>query len=67
MTLKDFYNNLPRPVAPKTEFIRRVAERTGRDVQTVRFWVYGQTKPTRESDLSILEEETGLSREDLFQ
>ena len=67
MTITDFYNNLPEATAPKTEFVKKIVSRTGKGEGAVRLWVKGKAKPSDEDDILILEEETGLSREELFQ
>jgi hypothetical protein len=67
MTLTDYYEKLPKLVAPKTDFVRRVATRCGVETGTVRFWIKGRSKPCNPEHLSILSEETGIPAEDLFQ
>lgn len=54
LTLSRYYDELPRPTPPKTEFVKRVAERCGVDTQTVRYWLRGDRLPGRESHLDIL-------------
>lgn len=66
ITLVGFYKELPKSYSPKTQFIKRVAERCGLAEQTVRLWVKGKYNPSDEKYLEILEEETGISRENLF-
>ena len=65
--LKTFYKNLPRAVAPKTDFVERVAEKTGKNIATVRLWVTGKTKPSDPKDLETLAELTGIQVENLFK
>ena len=64
--LTDYYEGLPPTYAPKTQFIKRVAERCGLAEQTVRLWVKGKYNPSEPKYLEVLEEETGISRENLF-
>lgn len=65
-TLKSFYEMLPNAAAPKTEFVKKVADRCGLDSGTVRLWVKGKTKPGKPEFLIILSEETGIEIEKLF-
>lgn len=67
MTLSSYYEKLPKATAPKTDFVKKVAERCGVDIGTVRFWIKGRSKPSRLEHLDILAEETGLHAEELFQ
>ena len=64
--LTDYYEGLPPTYSPKTQFIKRVAERCGLAEQTVRLWVKGKYNPSEPKYLEVLEEETGISRENLF-
>lgn len=65
-TLESFYKDLPKSYSPKTQFIKRVAERCDTAEQTVRLWVKGRTKPSDTKFLEILEEETGIAKDNLF-
>lgn len=65
--LTSFYKSLPKPVAPKTEFVERVAERCEVDIQTVRNWVSGMNKPSNDEYIKILVEETGIEAGKLFE
>jgi len=65
-TLTSFYEGLPHASAPKTEFIKKIADRCGIDAGTVRLWVKGKTKPGKSEFLTILSEETGIEVERLF-
>jgi len=66
MTLTDYYEKLPTLVAPKTEFVTRVASRCGVNLATARLWVKGKTKPGNQEHFDILAEETGIDKENLF-
>lgn len=66
MTLKTYYSSLPEPVAPKTQFIKKMAAMCGVCEQTVRLWVALKTKPENPEHLAILEKETGIAKEELF-
>jgi transcriptional regulator with XRE-family HTH domain len=66
MTLRDYYDSLERPVPPKKEFIRKVAERCGVDDYTVRIWINGKSKPSKDEYYQILSEESGIPVEKLF-
>lgn len=65
-TLSEFYQNLKYVTPPKTEFVKRVAGRCGLTDEAVRRWVMGKNKPSEEKHLEILEEETGIPRDQLF-
>jgi hypothetical protein len=67
MNLSDYYESLPKPVAPKTDFIKRIASLCNVDDQTVRFWIKKSTKPNNPNHLDILSEETGIPVEKLFE
>jgi hypothetical protein len=67
MTLSNYYRNLPPATHPKTEFVRRVAERCGVNVETVRCWLRGDSKPGDENHYAVLTEETGgIPKDQLF-
>ncbi len=66
MTLADYYHNLETPTPPKTAFIRRIAERCQVDAYTVRLWISGRCKPSRDEYLDVLSEETLIPKEELF-
>ena len=66
LSLKGYYEALPRPVPPKTEFIRRVAERCGVDMVSVRNWCLYGVKPSKQEHIDILVEMTGIKEEDLW-
>lgn len=67
LNLTSYYKNLPRAVAPKTDFVTRVAGRCNVNEQTVRTWVAGSNKPSNPEYIKILVEETGISAEKLFE
>ena len=64
--LSDYYESLPASYSPKTQFIKRVADRCNLSEQTVRLWVKGKYTPSDEKYLEILEDETGILRDNLF-
>lgn len=66
MTLKDYYQALERPVPPKKEFIQRVADKCKVDTYTVRLWINGRSKPSKEEYYQILSEESGIDVNELF-
>lgn len=67
ITLKDYYENLENATYPKTEFVNRVAYRTGATTSTVRNWIAGRTKPEKPEHIQILVEETGIPTEELWK
>ena len=67
LSLKGYYKSLPRPAAPRTDFIQAVAERCGVRTQTVRNWVLYGMKPNSQEHVRILSEITGIKEEDLWE
>ena len=67
MNLTSYYKSLPRAVAPKTDFVSRVASRCDVNEQTVRTWVAGTNKPSNPKYIEILVEETGIPADKLFE
>lgn len=67
MTLKGYYEKLENATYPKTEFVNRVAYRTGATTSTVRNWIAGRTKPEKAEHIQILVEETGIPAEELWK
>ena len=66
MNLRSYYQNLPEPVAPKSDFVRKVSRMCNVGEPTVRLWVTGKTKPANDEHVEILSNETGISKEELF-
>lgn len=70
MTLRDYYRSLPdaNTIAPRKELIERVAERCEVPVSTARSWLLYGNRPreNREFIISVLEQETGISPEDMW-
>ena len=66
MTLRSYYENLERPTPPKKEFIQKVSKMCGVDPYTVRLWITGKAKPSRVEYIEVLEEVTGIKKEELF-
>ena len=67
LSLRGYYLGLPRPVAPKTDFVRKVSERCGVDVQTVRNWCLYGMKPNSKEHIRILSEMTGIEESELWE
>ena len=67
ITLQGYYNNLENATYPKTEFVNRVAYRTGATTSTVRNWIAGRTKPEKPEHIQILVQETGIPAEELWK
>ena len=65
-SLTSYYENLPRAVQPKTDFVERISKLCGVNTGTVRLWVKGKTKPENEEHIAILVKETGIESEQLF-
>lgn len=68
MTLASYYDNLEKPTPPKTAFLRKLVEKTGKDIATVRLWVKkdNPTVPREESDRLIISELTGIPTSELW-
>lgn len=66
MTLKDYYDKLERPTPPKKEFIKKISERCHVDPYTVRLWIAGKSKPSKDEYMEILADETGIDIKELF-
>lgn len=66
MTLRSYYEGLERPTPPKKEFIKRVAEMCMVDPYTVRLWITGKAKPSKEEYYNVLSEVTGIDKDKLF-
>lgn len=67
MTLKDYFDSIPESSSPRNEFIKKMMDKTGCPYSTVRSWfVYG-IKPRDERVLEILQEETGIAPEDMWE
>lgn len=67
MTLKDYFDSIPEASAPRQDFLKKMMEKTGCPYSTVRSWfVYG-IKPREERIIGILQEETGIAPEEMWQ
>lgn len=66
MTLKGYYDDLPEASYPKTEFINKLSVLCNTSTATVRNWIRGVSKPSRDSCIDILVEETGIPKESLW-
>ena len=66
ITLKGYYESLPKRKSPRKEFVDEVASRCGVSEQTVRNWcIYGM-KPQDFKHVKILAEITGIKEEELW-
>lgn len=66
MTLRSYYENLERPTPPKKEFIQKVSTMCCVDPYTVRLWITGKARPSKQEYYDILEEVTGIPKDKLF-
>lgn len=66
MDLESYYDNLPKPTPPKTDFVKRVAEKCKVGEGTVRLWIRGVSAPSNPEYIAVLVEETGIPAENLF-
>jgi hypothetical protein len=64
--LKSYYENLPKPEAPKTKFVTDMSVLCNVTSTTVRNWVKGKVKPNDPEHVKILVAATGISEENLF-
>lgn len=71
VTLKDYFQSLPETsiVAPRRKLLERIAERCNVPMTTARSWfVYGiRPRESREYVLAVLQEETGIAPEDMWE
>ena len=66
-TFRQFYDDLPdrTHIAPKTEFVKKIAGITMKSHKTVRCWLAGVQKPDTLCQ-TIIEKELGISASILF-
>jgi len=67
MNLQQFYEQIPEPTAPKSDWVRMVAEKLEVSEATVRSWIQGRNKPRHPSLLRGLSEITGIPENELFE
>lgn len=66
ITLKGYYNNLPEPTYPKSEFINKVAIACGVTVTMARNWVLYGMKPKKTEHIKFLSKITGIPEHNLW-
>ncbi len=66
MTLKDYYQSLPRATYPKTDFLNVLIQRCNVSATTVRNWVIYGMKPSNKEHIKVLVETTGIKEDDLW-
>lgn len=67
MTLKGYYDSLPRARYPKTEFINRIVCECGVTSTTARNWIAGFTKPSEDTQKVAICKITGIPYETLWK
>ena len=67
MTLKDYYDSLPKASCPKSDFIMSVANECGVTYNTVCNWIRGAYQPTKEHYVEVLSKHTGIPKEELWK
>ncbi|MFU2357905.1 MAG: hypothetical protein ACM679_02915 [Bacteroidales bacterium] len=67
MTLKGYYENLPKATYPKKDFLVRVMNECDVSYTTACNWVKGHTKPVKQSQVLALSNITGIAVENLWQ
>lgn len=68
--MKQEYHNLPefyKALGQKAPFLRAVARRCGVSLYSVKVWCYGDGMTKNDAYLQVLEEETGISKENLWR
>lgn len=65
---RKFYDSLPSKaeVAPKTKFVREIAEMCFKSEKTIRCWLAGTQKPDKQ-DRVILSEHLNIPEDQLFE
>ncbi len=66
ITLKGYYEKLPKATHPKSDFLINVASRCGVTVQAVRNWIKYGMKPNNPEHVAILSEMTGIDANNLW-
>lgn len=67
MTLKDYYENLPKATYPKKNFLAQVMNECDVSFTTANNWMKGHTKPVKESQILALSRITGIPKEELWR
>lgn len=67
ITLRGYYESLPDASSPKTDFINKVASKTGVTSSTVRNWIFYGMKPANENHVKVLVEVTGIPANELWE
>lgn len=69
MTLKDYYQSLPvlKRIAPRQDLVNRIMEKCGVTESTVRNWLQYGMKPQKKEYIEVLQEETGIAPEDMWE
>lgn len=67
MTLKEYYQNLPKSTAPKTEFLKKIVIGCDVSFTTARHWVDGLFKPQSKELIGKLSEITGIPEDELWE
>lgn len=68
ITLRDYYLSLPKAkvIAPRKDFLERIASKCEVTISTARNWVMYGMKPQKPSHVEVIAHETGLSADQLF-
>ena len=65
--LGEYYDNISNVVAPKSEFVRAIAQECNVNEMTVRGWIKGRTLPSEDRYLEVLSKHTGIEIKNLFK
>ncbi len=65
--LGEYYDSISNVVAPKSEFVRAIAQECNVNEMTVRGWIKGRTIPREDRYLEVLSKHTGIEIKNLFK
>lgn len=66
MTLRDYYENLPTAIAPKTEFVKKIMDKCGVTQQATHRWLKKGSMPSSKEHCDAIAEIAGVAPEILF-
>lgn len=66
ITLKSYYENLPKSTFPKKDFLARVMNECDVSFTTANNWVKGHTRPVKKNQILALSRITGIPSDKLW-
>lgn len=66
LTLRGYYDSLPRKLSPKQDFIQNLARECQVTETTVRNWLFTEHRPRNKEIIETIVRVTGISAEDLW-